>query len=439
MVFFWKLVLNIFFRNIQAIGEEKLPKDCPMLFVSNHTNAILDPFVILAALQKPIVPTAKFTLLKNPLLWCLLKSHRAIMFNRSQDKSNMQSLRLNIASFKECVKVFMRNEHLCIFPEGQSHSEIKMLPFKTGAARIALMYHKENPSGKPLKIVPVGLFYDEKHKFRSRVAVQIGDVLDVSEWVRSNTGQGPKELTIEIEKMVEDVVLTFEQTRDSVIVPWVADLLLGKGKYPARIGEKDPFPDNYISTVKRLEKEYSNLRDKQEIKELEDDIVKLRQNLHANGLNLNEIHLPINIAKALFFVFREVEILVGGFGLFLLGRLIHFCPLNILIQIVNKYSIDEDHWATNYVLFGMVEFFIFYLIVAISLAFVNLYLFAMSLVILPYLGYFSILYAERAKKSIKRTKTFFLFLFNKKLQEELCTQTEDIVKSIENIRKSYLS
>ncbi|KAK6860908.1 acyltransferase [Apiospora arundinis] len=61
----------------------------------------------------------------------------------------------------------------CIFPEGGSHDRADMLPFKAGAATIALSAACHDPKCD-LAIVPVGLHYFNGHKFRSRAVVEFG-------------------------------------------------------------------------------------------------------------------------------------------------------------------------------------------------------------------------------------------------------------------------
>src|SRR5205085_2315920 len=65
---------------------------------------------------------------------------------------------------------------VCIFPEGISHSDASMRELKAGAARIALDFaaaHEE------LRIVPVGLHYDAKQRFRSSVLVRFGEPIAI--------------------------------------------------------------------------------------------------------------------------------------------------------------------------------------------------------------------------------------------------------------------
>src|ERR1041384_4770224 len=62
---------------------------------------------------------------------------------------------------------------LALVPEGKSHSDPALQPLKTGAARIVLEAERKLP-GLGVRIVPVGLLFDRKGKFRSRALVQVG-------------------------------------------------------------------------------------------------------------------------------------------------------------------------------------------------------------------------------------------------------------------------
>ena len=73
-----------------------------------------------------------------------------------------------------------RGECIAVFPEGTSHTSPQLLPFKDGISWLALEYLKYlygESDGKPKAgakkavIVPVGLSYLDKSKYRSRIVV----------------------------------------------------------------------------------------------------------------------------------------------------------------------------------------------------------------------------------------------------------------------------
>lgn len=79
-----------------------------------------------------------------------------------------------------------RGEVVGIFPEGTSHTNSRLMPIKDGVSWTALEYltylseHKGTVSlggsttnaHKPASIVPVGLTYSDKSKYRSRVVME---------------------------------------------------------------------------------------------------------------------------------------------------------------------------------------------------------------------------------------------------------------------------
>lgn len=79
-----------------------------------------------------------------------------------------------------------KNEIIAIFPEGTSHTSPHMLPFKDGVSWLALEYvkylngqgddksnlNKEGKKdGRKAKVVPVGLSYMDKRRYRSKIVV----------------------------------------------------------------------------------------------------------------------------------------------------------------------------------------------------------------------------------------------------------------------------
>jgi 1-acyl-sn-glycerol-3-phosphate acyltransferase len=115
----------------------------------------------------------------------MIHALNVIEFQRSQDKNEGADPRKNIAAFAECEKRLQQGGGVVIFPEGMSHSDPAMRPFKTGAARIALDFLDTAP-GTSLTIVPAGLHYEAKERFRSAAGVVFGEPFDAAEWRRAH-------------------------------------------------------------------------------------------------------------------------------------------------------------------------------------------------------------------------------------------------------------
>ena len=169
-----RLTLRVFFREIEVVGLARVPRGVPLLVVANHVNSLVDPLLILAFLGLRLRILAKSTLWRHPVVAPLLVLAGAVPVYRRQDGTDMTR---NFDTFRRCRAVLAGGGAVLLFPEGTSHSQPYRLPLKTGAARIALETEAcHGPCG--LRVIPVGLRYEAKGEFRSRVLIHVGDPID---------------------------------------------------------------------------------------------------------------------------------------------------------------------------------------------------------------------------------------------------------------------
>jgi glycerol-3-phosphate O-acyltransferase/dihydroxyacetone phosphate acyltransferase len=209
------LALRLFFRRIETDGAGDVPRDEPLIFVLNHPNGLIDPALVFCALPRRISFLAKSTLFRLPVIRGLLRVVEALPVYRRVDESADTSL--NRLTFALCRELLRRNRCIAIFPEGRSHDSTRLLPVKTGAARIALgaLSTEENEEGarplRSLKIVPVGLYYTSKTSFRSEVLMRFGAPVEVLPAGADVDGEPPheavRELSERIQAALRDVTL----------------------------------------------------------------------------------------------------------------------------------------------------------------------------------------------------------------------------------------
>lgn len=91
---------------------------------------------------------------------------------------------------------------ICIFPEGTSHDRTEFIKLKAGIAMMSLGAMSEFNT-KNVQIVPVGLNYFKREKFRSDVIVEFGKPFEVpAEWAtlyKTNKKEATEKLMNEIE------------------------------------------------------------------------------------------------------------------------------------------------------------------------------------------------------------------------------------------------
>lgn len=212
--FFAKLVYRaaliatrVFYR-LSRQGEE-LPAG-PLVVVANHPNSVMDALVVLAACGRRVHPLARAPLFERPVIGQVLRSLGGLPVYRPQD--DPARVGRNETSFHAAVAALAGGEAVLIFPEGMSHSDTELAPLRTGAARIALRAEAESRWELGLRIVPVGLTYSRKAKFRGEAVACVGAPMAVALW-RAPYGRDPaqavRDLTDAIASALERVMVHF--------------------------------------------------------------------------------------------------------------------------------------------------------------------------------------------------------------------------------------
>lgn len=150
----------------------------PVLVVANHPNGLLDPLLVSLAARRRLAFLAKSTFWDQPASRWAMEAFGALPVYRAHEADPRQ----NEATFAACRALLAGGGGLALFPEGKSHDAPELQPLKTGAARIALGAEAEAGWTLGLRVVPVGLFYEDKAVFRTRVAARAGEGLRVADW-----------------------------------------------------------------------------------------------------------------------------------------------------------------------------------------------------------------------------------------------------------------
>ena len=182
-----RLITKAWFRSVESEGMEQITPDRPILICANHANGFVDPVLLVAASPRPVRFLAKSTLWKVPGVGPLLGLAGVLPVYRRQDGSNTGD---NAKSFAACDAELAVDGVIGIFPEGTVNDTLKLLPLRTGAARIALGARAAGADA--LRIVPVGLLYEDKATPRTRVLVRARDAIDLDDvWPALVAGGGP--------------------------------------------------------------------------------------------------------------------------------------------------------------------------------------------------------------------------------------------------------
>src|SRR5690349_14896647 len=186
-----RIPLRIFFRRVETEGLERVPSGGPLMFVLNHPNSLIDPVFVLCLSPRPVSFLAKAPLFRMPLIGSVVRAVGSIPVHRRQDPAADHSK--NREMYANAREHLGGNGAVALFPEGTSHSDPRLKPMKTGAARIALGVH----APQPLRIQAVGLFYTDKRTFRSAALVYFGEPFEVHPAPLDDQGEPPPEQVLE--------------------------------------------------------------------------------------------------------------------------------------------------------------------------------------------------------------------------------------------------
>ncbi len=197
----WLALIRLYYREIAVTGAP--PTEGPVILVANHPNGLLDPLVLCIGVGRPVSFLGKSTLFGNPIARAILHAFSAIPVYRAKEADTAQ----NEETFARCRALLAEGGWLALFPEGISHDEPGLQPLKTGAARIALSSRVPG-----LRVVPVGMLYEDKEVFRSRVALTFGAPIEVAP-LDAGVEPSPdavRALTTRISDALSEVVLEAE-------------------------------------------------------------------------------------------------------------------------------------------------------------------------------------------------------------------------------------
>ena len=183
------IVIGIYhiYYNISFEGKENIPKDGGNIFASNH-RSYQDPVFIALQTRVPISYMAKDELFhKNIFFTALIKAFGAFPVVRGSGDTSV---------IDTSVEKLEKGRNLVIFPEGTRSKDGKVGKGKTGVALIAAVAQT--------KVVPVGINFEGKLKFRKKVVVRYGKPIDPK--ALGITSTSPRDLKKIKNEIMENII-----------------------------------------------------------------------------------------------------------------------------------------------------------------------------------------------------------------------------------------
>ena len=336
------VALRWYYRSIDVVGMDRVPRRGPVLLVVNHPNALVDALVVGWVLPRRMQLTAKATLFRNPIGAWLLRRVGVVPLQRASDVQAGRGTgdpSRNAESFRAVSARLRAGGAVLIFPEGKSHDEPALAEIRTGAARIALEAVRTG-GVQGLSIVPVGLHFERKERPSTRVLAQVGDPIAVDAWRDADERTAVPALTAEIERRLRAVTLNFETHAEAMATTSLAASL-------AAVVAEESVPS--LGAVAPLEREIALARRLAAARrEVEDDALGARAGaflarqeafesaLRAAELRVRDLGIDTGTASGARFVIREGALLALAGPVAVWGAVNHYLPFQLARAIAMR-------------------------------------------------------------------------------------------------------
>ena len=167
-----------YFRKIQILGLENIPKEGGIMFSPNHQGAFLDPLLVGSIIPQQVTSLTRSDVFGGVLQWFLNALKMLPVYRIRNGYSN---LRRNEEIFEKCRKFLCSNESIMMFSEAAHHNEYYLQSLSKGSSRLA--YEAQVDSKFPIYLVPVGINYGHHTKPLCDLHVVFGKPIEVRDFL----------------------------------------------------------------------------------------------------------------------------------------------------------------------------------------------------------------------------------------------------------------
>jgi len=352
-----RIITSTFFRRIDVVGLENIPEEGPVIFAGNHPNALMDGWLLTAKCGRwPLHFVANAKLWKYRMLVPILNATGAVPVYRREEHDGEVD---NRASFERLYEVIEAGNCMGIFPEGVSHAESRILKLKTGAARIALAVTARGNTR--VQIIPCGLNYIHRHRFRSQVLIEFGQAIIIDNKWLAEYQEDPQATVRKLTDHLADALagvtlnapdwrtLRFTQTARRLYKPSSAVLS----------------PGEYVELNRRFVERHLEFVDDPEMQAFQYAVEDYQARLDMLGLKDHQLRNPVTLGKAFRKIVTRALVMIGLMPFAIPGALLHLPVGWIAAAVGERFSYEMDDVATLKVFATILLLPLLYLIIAI--------------------------------------------------------------------------
>ena len=354
---FW---IWFFFERVEVRHPERVPSSGPVLLCINHPNNLIDSLLVGSVLARKVHYLATAALFRNPLLARILVALGVIpVYQKAGDPGKMDR---SMKMFAACHEAFDHGRLIAVYPEGVTRAEAHVQRIKTGAARIVLGYEAHAPGR--LTVVPVGLSFEARRRFRGRVLVSFGEPVDISylSVARREPAREPHTLTAAIQRAMEREVIHVERIDTAALARAMEVLYRGELEHElwgergllGRQIDPVPLPGSMGDVI-----EHFRTQDAERVERLWQRILGYQAGLAAYRLRDGAVRTRLERAPERQRVARSWQTIMG-LPLFAYGAAVNFLPYYLPGWLAGRMARKQTDYATTRLLASVVAFPLFW-------------------------------------------------------------------------------
>lgn len=439
-----KFAMAIFFQKIEVRNDEFVPPTGPVVFVANHPNSIMDAMVMGVVTKRKVNYIGHAGLFSNKLKSWFLRSCGVIPVYRREDAPDKMDQ--NLAAFQACYEALEKGEAIGIFPEGTSDMLRRVKRVKTGAARIVLEAERRNNYGLGIQVVPIGLYFFSRSRFRSKVLVNIGRPLDLQPYIglnRRDNMQAVQELTAQIQTRLERLTVNIRHEELDQFVRDLEKLYRDELKDEMRDLQKHAKSTlaDFILTQKIAEcVEYYNAREPQRVQDLQERIDAYKRKLKRLHLKDEMLKTRVSFKQLVWMSSTNMILALLGLPFALFGAVNNIVPYLISENIAKKFIDDRTKILSALLIGGGVAFIFFYTVQTILIGhFFGILWGTVYLLSLPATGLLALAYVKAIRMEQERINFSFFLFTNRQLFNKMRRERRRLILEMDAIKEEYLT
>ena len=349
---------KIFYKKVAYVNREKVPVNEHLIFTPNHQNALMDALAIEFSLKNQFVFVARSDIFKKKFIASLLYFLKILPVYRIRD--GYDSLKKNEEIFRKTMDVIQNKNGFVIMPEGDHAGFRRLRRLRKGFARIAFQADEAADYSLDMKIVPVGVTYNNYENYRTELLVIFGDPISLSEYYNDyKESQG-----VAFNKLIEDLSEKIKPLMIEIASEEYYDVYWGLSQLyqkracefqdlnPNELYNKFKAQKSIISALEQYEKEQPEYFSRLAVKTTQFQINLRDLKLDANFLNRTDVSFFSLTFRLLFLVLMA--------PLFIYGYINNILPYYLPIAVTHKMEDPQFYSSIKFAL-SLFLFPIFYL------------------------------------------------------------------------------